>query len=379
MDLFWKIGFEIELLAPKGLSRQDLAEAIADRHQGRVERMFHQQVEPSHVPGHPIFENLTLGYRALDSEGRWIAHCVDDLTLQDDLDKSHPPRPGWYRIVSDDARFLQLILCHCNPDHSIDRVLQDLARLFHTTLHRDASGMCRVCDASGQSVAIAAPLPGERERPCELVTAPIAQNHSRHLSALLDVAQQLNFAIPSEGATHLHFDATRLCTTQRLKQLVLVFSHWQDTFNRLFRPNPRCRRLGPWPAQLLERVCSPDFERLAWSDACRALGQLPLTKYCDYNLINIVTQNKAKPTLEVRNLPATLDSGWILSVASVIESLLMLICSEDAAQTQERLLATPPTVETLLALVEASPAVKAQLHSSLCSDSVQPVAASLNT
>ena len=29
---------------------------------------------------HPIFENLTLGYRALDSEGRWIAHCVDDLT-----------------------------------------------------------------------------------------------------------------------------------------------------------------------------------------------------------------------------------------------------------------------------------------------------------
>ena len=68
----------------------------------------------------------------------------------------------------------------------------------------------------------------------------------------------------------------------------------------------------------------------------KALGQLPLTKYCDYNLVNIVTQNKAKPTLEVRNLPATLDSV-ILAVASVIESLLMLVCSEDSAQTQERL------------------------------------------
>ena len=110
-----------------------------------------------------------------------------------------------------------------------------------------------------------------------------------------------------------------------------------------------------------------------------ALGQLPLTKYCDYNLVNIVTENKAKPTLEVRNLPATLDSGWILAVASVIESLLMLVCSEDSAQTQERLLATPPSLESLLALVEASPAVKAQLHNSPCSDSVQPLAASLNT
>ena len=109
------------------------------------------------------------------------------------------------------------------------------------------------------------------------------------------------------------------------------------------------------------------------------MGQLPLTKYCDYNLINIVTQNKAKPTFEVRNLPATLDSSWILAMASVIESLLMLICSEDAAQTQERLLATPPSVESLLALVEVSPAVKAQLHSSQCSDSFQPLAASLNT
>ena len=126
-------------------------------------------------------------------------------------------------------------------------------------------------------------------------------------------------------------------------------------------------------------VCSPGFERLSWSDACKALGQLPLTKYCDYNLVNIVTQNKAKPTLEVRNLPATLDSGWILAVASVIESLLMVICSEDAAQTQERLLVTPPSVESLLAFVEASPAVKAQLARSPCSDSVQPLTASLNT
>ncbi|MBD2536953.1 hypothetical protein H6G97_50195 [Nostoc flagelliforme FACHB-838] len=33
-ELNWKIGFEIELMAPPRLSRQDLAEAIAQEHNG---------------------------------------------------------------------------------------------------------------------------------------------------------------------------------------------------------------------------------------------------------------------------------------------------------------------------------------------------------
>lgn len=53
-DLSWRIGVEIELLAPRGLSRQDLAEAIARSSSGSVRRYFHPQSELSKVPGAPV-------------------------------------------------------------------------------------------------------------------------------------------------------------------------------------------------------------------------------------------------------------------------------------------------------------------------------------
>ncbi|BAZ12540.1 hypothetical protein NIES4071_43710 [Calothrix sp. NIES-4071] len=49
--LNWKIGIEIELMAPRGLSRQDLAVAIAQKYEGTVISYFHPQSEPSQVPG----------------------------------------------------------------------------------------------------------------------------------------------------------------------------------------------------------------------------------------------------------------------------------------------------------------------------------------
>ena len=102
--LNWKIGFEIELMAPRGLSRQDLAESIASANDAGVRRVFHPQSELSQVPGTPVFHNLTLGFEVIDRQGNAIARCVDDLTLINDLDKTHEPQPGWYRIVSDDTR-----------------------------------------------------------------------------------------------------------------------------------------------------------------------------------------------------------------------------------------------------------------------------------
>ena len=62
---------------------------------------------------------------------------------------------------------------HCDPDAEGDRALEPLAALFGTEAQRHEAGMVRVVDERGRSVAIDAPLPGERERPCEIVTAPI--------------------------------------------------------------------------------------------------------------------------------------------------------------------------------------------------------------
>jgi hypothetical protein len=76
-----KIGVEIEWLAPEGLMRADLAQALAARTGAEVARIFDHQVEPSAVPGQPVFENLMPGFAVAD-----VASFVDDLTLQADFD-----------------------------------------------------------------------------------------------------------------------------------------------------------------------------------------------------------------------------------------------------------------------------------------------------
>lgn len=166
----WKTGFEIELLAPRGRSRRDLALRVAERHGGGVARFFHPQSEPSKVKGSPTFENLTPGFEARDRDGRPLARFVDDVTLQAGLARKAAALDGWYRIVSDDTRLLRLVMRQCDPDAPLDRVLSPIAALFGTQPETHASGMVKVADERGVSVAIAAPLPGERERTCEIVT-----------------------------------------------------------------------------------------------------------------------------------------------------------------------------------------------------------------
>ena len=95
LPVAWKIGVEIELMAPLGRSRLDLAQALAAQSGGRVQRFFHPQSEPSQVTGAPVFENLTLGFKVLDAQGQLLASCVDDLTLQKDLVRQRMPRPNW--------------------------------------------------------------------------------------------------------------------------------------------------------------------------------------------------------------------------------------------------------------------------------------------
>jgi len=321
-DLGWRIGVEIELMAPRGLSRQHLAEAIAQSCGGSIRRYFHPQSELSKVPGATVFDNLTLGFEAIDAQGQWLAQCVDDLTLQEDLDKAQPPQPGWYRIVSDDARLLQLICCQADAKAPLAEVLQPIARLFGTTAEMGAGNMVRVADAIGNSIAIAAPLPGERERPCELITPPIDTNHGCRLESLLDIARSLGFTAPVEGATHLHFDATPLYSAGALANLVnLLWTHGKN-LRRLVGTNLHCRRLGDWPDALIERVQNPEFRSLSWSEAQASLAQLDLTKYCDFNLKNIVHQVATKPTFEARIFPVWLDSQPIIEAAALMEAIL---------------------------------------------------------
>lgn len=342
----WKAGFEIELLAPHNQSRADLALRIARLHGGVVRRFFHPQQESSKVSGKPTFENITHGFEALDSLGHPVAGFVDDVTLQAGLDRNAVPRPGWYRIVTDDGRLLRLLMRHCDPDAPLDRVLTPVAALFGTTAHAHRSGMVKLSDDRDVSVAIAAPLPGERERACEIVTRRFG-NERDMLGLLLNEARAAGFSLPLEGATHIHFDAEPLLSAGAIANLVQVLSVHGDALKRLIGTNPNCIRLGKWPDALHPLVTAPGLGSLDWSAARQALAAVGLQKYCDFNLLNIATRNPAKHTFEVRVLPASLDPEPILDAAELFAGILRW-CIERADEAR-------PVPDDLAALLVAIP------------------------
>ena len=336
VELGWKVGFEIELMAPQGVSRRDLAARVAAQVGGEARRIFHPESEHSKVPGTPVFENLTLGYRVADGAGNWVASFVDDLTLQADCDKQARPKVGWYRIVSDDRRLLRLAARHCDAQAPVEEVLVPFAQLFGVEPQPQPGGMVRVSDEHGASLAIAAPLPGERERPCEIVSAPIESDHLRRLDALLGEAASLGFTIPKEGATHIHFEAAPLKNARFLTRFAAITRRFGSQLRDMVGTNPACIRLGDWSREVHECIAQPGFADLEWQEARRALAAAGPSKYVDYNIANMVGDVPGKPTFEVRILPATLDSAFIIACARLFESILRF-ANESAVEVPETL------------------------------------------
>ena len=103
-----------------------------------------------------------------------------------------------------EPRLLELILQQSDPLAPVSEVLTPIAHLFRTEPQRGQGDMVRVVDKTDAAIAIATPLPGERERPCELITPPIEENHLEQIESLLSIARSLGFTAPKEGATHIH-------------------------------------------------------------------------------------------------------------------------------------------------------------------------------
>ncbi|MEO0444609.1 MAG: amidoligase family protein, partial [Verrucomicrobiota bacterium] len=155
-----------------------------------------------------------------------------------------------------------------------------------------------------------------------LITPPLDGDHSTQLEALLRMARDLDFSLPLEGATHLHFDAAPLCDASTMANLIRYLSVHRESLRTRFAVNSRCRRLGAWPEELLDTVSSPEFVALRWEEARTRLRQVKLTKYCDFNLQNIVRGDSNKHTLEVRILPSHLETEPILEAAAIVASII---------------------------------------------------------
>ena len=319
-----RVGFEVELLAPVGSSRKTLAESIAARIGGSVRACFHLDSEPSKVKGQPIFYHLTQGFEVLDRQGEFVAKCVDDITLQRDLDKHAKPQAGWYRVVSDDVRFLRLLKRHTPADADIAHSLAALGELFGTQPQLTERGVYRLVDDAAASLAMAAPLPGERERACELVTAPLAATDRDTLPLLLECARDAGFLLPNEGATHIHFDGAPFCSAPMLANVMRSLHQQREALRERWQTNPYCRRLGAWSDEVLAVINQSDqadFTALSWDEAKARLKAAKPTKYCDFNIRNLLLNNADKHTLEVRILPSTLDAGFILQATDECQAI----------------------------------------------------------
>lgn len=327
-DLVMRVGFEVELLTPRGRTRGDLAAAVAAGIGGRARRVWHRDSEPSAVPGMGAFRHLTHGFEVEDAAGATVCSIVDDVTIVADLDVRAVPEPGWLRVLTDDPRLLTLLQRTCDPDAGPDEVLAPVAAMFGTAVEVGASGIRKVVDPDGGTVAMSAPLPGERHRPAEIVTAPLSADHRAALDRLLAPARALGCTVPAEAAVHMHVDAAPFRTPRALANLVELSSAWGPALRELLGTNPRCRRLGPPAEALVDLV--PALRRMTgWDEAVSAARATKLTKYCDLNLVNLVRAPSVKDTVEVRVLPGSIDTDEIMSMASLVEGLLAR-CRDDS-------------------------------------------------
>lgn len=333
----WSLGFEIELLMPRGATRRDLAVALAGSANG-VRPAWHLDSEPSLVPNAPIFHNLTPAFDAFDTTGQPIARVTDDLTLQDDLDRKAAPRDGWYRIVGDDGRLLRLVARHADPSAPLERVLEPLASLFGGQITVSTGRIHRLADATRAPVAMAAPLPGERERTAEIAAVPWSDDAEPPLTHLLSTAAGLGATVPVEAALHLHADARPFADGATLQRLARLYLGQEARLRQLVGTNPRCRRLGPWSDRLRNALMAPDLPDLP-PDALRArlaalgTGAEGVSKYVDLNVKNLVFDTPGKSTIEWRILPATLSVEHNLRLIALYDALLRRALDPRAVRT----------------------------------------------
>ncbi|MEV4350814.1 amidoligase family protein [Actinoplanes sp. NPDC049596] len=339
-ELRRRIGFEIELMAPRGVSRRTLADDLAARHGGRVRPVWHSDSEPSLVPGLGRFLHLTQGFEVTRADGTPLGTLVDDITLMDGLNPRSPAPPGWYRILSDEPRLLRLLARQSDPGAPLETVLDAAGRLWGRAPEPIAD-VYRLDDESGATLALAAPQGAERERPCEIVTPPLATGHAEALEELLGPARELGFTVPHEAAVHLHVDGAPFRHAAALANLIRLFAYWREPLRELLQTNPACRRLAPLPAPLVAAasVAAPDLDELA-----KAADEGELTKYFDVNLTQLFADQPIRDTVEIRILPGMISTDEIVTRAALVELLL------DRCEDPSPLPVAPagPSVEHLL-------------------------------
>jgi hypothetical protein len=281
------------------------------------------------VTGKPVFHNLTPGFEVSDSAGLPWCTLVDDVTIREGLNASEAAAPGWYRLVSDDPRLLRLAALYCDPAVPLHECLEPFARLFGVAVDVKSDGFVSVADSAGASLVIGAPLAGERERPCEVVTAPVQERHLERLEEVLEPSRDLGFTLPVEAAVHVHFDAAPFRNPRALRNLVRYVYPRQALLRSVLGTNERCRGLGSLPAALRDLVEDDRLVTGEWDRAQQLLAGLRLSKYSDLNLLNLVERPPGKDTIEWRQLPGAVNGEAVIAGVLICAGVMRLALESD--------------------------------------------------
>lgn len=321
-------GVELELIAPEGRSRRDLAERLA----GSPERLQYglkfYHLGDFDERGRPV-SRLTPAYRVLDGEGvPWLT-LVDDPTLRGGLPEGTEPFPG-NTFRTDDVRIAKWIERHCWSDS--DDTASIFARLAETFEGRwlDDEGVpVALVDRYGHALVRRMLGPLSAPRACELVTRPLSRDERvEALEVMLRAARELGFTPFGACGLHLHFDAAPWRSTPRLTALIRDVHRDTAAYRRDPLAHPGSKFLGPFPDKVL-RIAHEAPADLPFDVLASALSMAGTIKHLDVNLLGAIETTPVQPTLEIRCLRATIEMEELLGAVDRWERFLLRI-AEDA-------------------------------------------------
>ncbi len=261
----FQVGIELEILAPQGSSRATLAERVARSIGGSVVGNWHLDTEPSAHPDLDVFHHLTPAFDVLDNDGNLFVRMVSDVTIHADLDIKAPGLAGWHRVLSDDPRFLRMVGQFLPSMEASSADLDALADRLGLLIEQKGE-TTRLHDSTGASVVMFTTLPGEKHRVTECISPPLTDGFDNWLTAVVGAANEIGFSVPSEGATHLHYDAPLFREPEAFRRLVYAFGPNVDVIRQKMETNPRCRRIGALPTGLVDFAESDRYGSMEWSD-----------------------------------------------------------------------------------------------------------------
>lgn len=241
-------------------------------------------------------------------DGEWFCSLVDDPTIVDDL----APNAELFRIArTDDVRLALWIERHCRGTFGA------LKKTFEATEEEDG-----FVDPWGQPLVRWHEVSEERLRVAEVVLRPLNKRElAPTLRRVMKLAAAEGFTVPAEAAIHAHYDAEPFRSTAALRRLVLKWTEARERWLAKLKPNPRCRKLGPFPPDVV-RVARAATDELPFSTLAAGMLLGGLHRAIDVNVLGVVERYPKQPTVEVRCLPGSLDANETLERLALVEEFL---------------------------------------------------------